>query len=186
MNATETALLIVDMQNDVVDAKSPTCIPGALPTVARLQELLQHARQEKWLVVHIVREYRRDCSDIELSRVAKFRQHPYLVPGTNGADIIDELKPLEGELRLVKSRFSAFMFTPLDSLLRRRGIRHVVVSGTQYPNCIRATCFDALSLDYRVTVVTDATSAATQEVAEANIVDLRNVGIECIPLSDLA
>lgn len=185
METTETALLIIDMQNDLVDSRSPACIPGALATVARLQELLRRARQEKWLVVHVVREYRRDCSDIELSRADEFRQRPYLVPGTNGAEIIDQLEPLEGELRLVKSRFSAFMFTPLDSLLRRRGIRHVVVSGTQYPNCIRATSFDALSLDYRVTVVTDATSAATPEVAEANIFDLRNVGIQCTALSEL-
>ena len=59
---------------------------------------------------------------------------------------------LPGELVLVKRRFSAFFATHLDLLLRRLGTERLVVCGVQTPNCIRATAFDAVSLDYHQVV----------------------------------
>jgi nicotinamidase-related amidase len=44
-----------------------------------------------------------------------------------------------------------------------------VVAGVQTPNCIRATAFDAMALDYRVAVLSDATAAKSSEVHEANL-----------------
>ncbi len=67
----------------------------------------------------------------------------------------------------------------------RQSVHRLVVCGTQYPNCIRATAFDGLSLNYEVVVASDATSAASEEVAQANIRDLRGVGIGCIPVAEL-
>lgn len=185
MRASEQALIIIDMQKDLVDPESPVRIFGAKSTVPTLVRLLEHARKNGWPVFHVTRAYRSSSVDVELPRVAGFEERPYLVPGTEGVEIIDELTPDPGEYQIVKKRFSAFMQTELDLLLRRHGVRRLVVSGTQYPNCVRATCYDAISLDYEVSVVTDATSAATPEVAEANIFDLRNVGVKCIQLAQL-
>ena len=69
-------------------------------------------------------------------------------------------------------------------MLKRLGVERVLVSGTQYPNCIRATVTDALSLDYAVSVITDACSAKTDAVAAANILDMRNLGAECITFTE--
>jgi len=69
--------------------------------------------------------------------------------------------------------------------LRRLGVDTLVIGGTQYPNCVRGTAVDAMSRDYRVIVVSDACSAQTAQVAEANIADLRGMGIACVPLSGL-
>ena len=57
----------------------------------------------------------------------------------------------------------------------------VEIAGTQYPNCIRATVMDAACLDYDVTVVTDACSAQTDAVAQANIADMAAIGVRCLP-----
>jgi len=70
-------------------------------------------------------------------------------------------------------------------MLRRLAVTHLVMCGTQYPNCIRATIFDAVSLDYRVTLVTDATSAQTAEIAAANILDIANIGVTCVTTDEL-
>lgn len=59
------------------------------------------------------------------------------------------------------------------------------MAGTQYPNCVRGTAVDALYRDFRVIVVSDACSAQTPEVAEANIRDMRGMGIVCEPLDRL-
>ncbi|HEX2735883.1 MAG TPA: isochorismatase family cysteine hydrolase [Polyangiaceae bacterium] len=181
-----TALLIVDMQNDFVLENAPAAIAGAPASLPELVRLLTAAREQKWYVVHVVREYLADGSNIELPRREAFlRLGGYAVPGTRGARIVKELTPIEGELVLVKPRFSAFMQTPLDAMLRRQGVRRVIVCGTQYPNCIRATAFDALALDYEVAVALGATSAQTDAVARANIHDLCNVGIACSSLEQL-
>ena len=180
------ALLIIDMQKDFVLPGAPAMIHGALATVPRIKEVLEWFRAKRDPVFHIVREYRADGSDIEISRREAFLAGPpYAVPGTEGVEIIDELAPITGEYRVVKPRFSAFFGTELELILKRLGVESVVVCGTQYPNCIRATAFDALSYGYPTTVITDATSAADLAVAKSNIRDMENVGIRCISLDEL-
>lgn len=63
-------------------------------------------------------------------------------------------------------------------------ITNLLVTDTQYPNCIRATAYDAICLDYETTVITDATSAASEEIAKANIFDMKNIGISCMTFDD--
>jgi len=180
------ALLIIDMQKDFVLPGSPCCVAGAQATLPALRRLLDTARAKGWLVVHVVREHRADGSDVELFRRRAFLDgRGMCLPGSEGAEIVPELAPQPGEVRLVKRRFSAFLNTELDALLRRHGVDTVVIGGTQYPNCVRATAADAMARDYRAVIVTDACSAQTPEVAAANIFDLRNMGIACAPLDGL-
>lgn len=177
----KTALLIVDMQNDFVLPGAPAVIDGAFATVPRVAEVLAWFRREGHPVFHIVREYREDGSDIEMTRREAFLAGPsYVVPGSKGSEIVEALAPRAGEHRIVKPRFSAFFATELELILRRLGIGRLVICGTQYPNCIRATAFDGISYGYETVVITDATSASCQEVAEGNIRDMRNVGIRCV------
>jgi nicotinamidase-related amidase len=178
----KTALLIIDMQNDFILPHGAMPIPTVQAIVPDLQTLLTRFRQQGRPVIHVVREYRSDGCDVERFRVGPFMDRPCVVPGTTGAEIIDELKPVRGELRLVKHRFSAFMGTELDLILRRWGIEELVVAGVQYPNCIRATIFDAVALDYRVTIVSECVGAASADVARANIVDLKNIGVNFVDL----
>ena len=179
------AFVIVDMQNDFVLPGSPFCIAGAYDTIPRIQEVLEAFRKAKRPVFHIVREHRADGSDVEVTRVQGFlKEAKYAIPGTKGCDIVEALQPLEGEYRIAKQRFSAFMHTELDFILRRLGITQIVVCGTQYPVCIRTTVFDGIAYGYQATLLTDATSAQTPEVAEANIADIRNIGARCMTVSE--
>ena len=181
----QTALLIIDMQNDFVLPGAPARIAGAQATVGRIAEVLTYFRSRALPVFHVIRAYRADGSDIEISRRAAFLAGPqYVVPGTKGAAIVAELTPAKNEYQIVKPRFSAFFGTELELLLRRLGVERLVICGTQYPNCIRATAFDGLALGYDTTILTDGTSAASEEIAAANIRDLRNVGIRCLSFAD--
>lgn len=185
MDKGQEALIIIDMQNDFVLPGAPACVAGARATVPCIRRLLEVFRAGAGPVFHVTREYRADGSDVELNRLGDFRQgKTYVVPGTPGCEIVAELAPRAGEYRVIKPRYSGFMQTELDFMLRRLGVTRLVVCGTQYPNCVRATIFDALCLGYPVTNVIDATSAQTQEIADANIRDLRNVGVDCITLDD--
>jgi len=186
MNCEKTALFIIDMQKDFVLPESPYRVAGAYKTVPGIVKVLKKFREKGFPVFHIVREYREDGSDIEKFRYRKFIDgNKYAVPNTEGCEIIDELTPENNEYRIVKNRFSGFMNTGLGFILNRLKISNIVITGTQYPNCVRATAFDAVALDYNVTVVTDATSAETEEIAQANISDLKNIGIKCVNSGDL-
>ena len=179
------ALLIIDMQNDFVLPGGLVTVAGALATVPTIRRLLDAFRAHAWPVLHITRAYRADGSDVELFRRESFLRGPqYLLPGSPGAQIVPELAPLPGEPVLVKPRFSAFMGTALDLTLRRLGVQELVIAGTQYPNCIRATVLDAVCLDYAVTVVTDACSAQTDAVAQANIADMAAIGVRCVSAAE--
>ena len=177
----KTALIIIDMQNDFVLTDSPQCIGGVVAIIPNLQKVLGTFREKLLPIFHVYREYREDGSDIEQTRLDDFLEgEKYCLPDTKGCEIVEELSPIEGEYTIVKNRFSAFMNTELDFILRRLDIQRIVVCGIQYPNCIRATIFDGVALGYEVTLVTDATAAQTDEIAEANILDMCNIGVECM------
>ncbi|MDY0162073.1 isochorismatase family cysteine hydrolase [Desulfobotulus sp.] len=185
MKEERLALVIIDMQKDFVLPEAPLRIAGAAGTLPAIRRLLDAFRAEKRPVIHVIREHRTDGVDVEAFRMELFtRQGGFAVPGTRGVEIVDELKPLEGEYVLVKRRFSAFMQTELDFMLRRLGVTRLVVCGTQYPVCIRTTIFDALALGYDVTSVVDATSAQTEEVAASNIRDIAAMGVTCQSVAD--
>jgi nicotinamidase-related amidase len=177
----DTALIVIDMQNDFLSPDSPLYVAGAPVTIPKISKLLARFREVNGNICHIVREYREDGSDIEITRLESFlKGKRYLVSGTPGCEIVQDLKPLQGEYRIVKNRFSAFMNTELDFILRRLKVQHVVICGLQLPNCIRATIFDAISCGYDVTVITDAAASQTDEIAKANILDVKNIGVECV------
>jgi nicotinamidase-related amidase len=181
-----TALFIIDMQNDFVLSSSPVCIAGAQGTVPSIVKVLNKFRERNFPIFHIIREHRKDGSDIESFRYQGFIEgQKYAVPHTKGCQIVKELKPKGDEYTIVKKRFSGFMGTELDFILNRLNISNIIITGTQYPNCVRATAFDAVALGYHVTIITDATSASTDEIARANIIDLENIDVYCIHSSEL-
>ncbi len=180
------ALVIIDMQNDFVLPDAPLCVRGAQATIPTIRTLLDQAREQGWRIIHVIRQHRPDGSDVEKARVPLFAKGSGIcIPGTKGAEIVEELAPRPGETVLRKLRFSAFFQTELDMLLKRLGVDTLVITGTQYPNCVRGTAVDAMSHDYTPIVVTDACSAQNEEVAAANIRDMKNMGIACVTLAEL-
>ncbi|XP_030526517.1 probable inactive nicotinamidase At3g16190 isoform X2 [Rhodamnia argentea] len=182
-----TALLVIDMQKDFIEEGSVMWVKGGKAVVPNVIEAVEFARRRGILVVWVVREHDPQGRDVEL-----FRQHFYssgkvgpMSKGSVGAELVDGLVIREGDYKLVKTRFSAFFATHLHSVLQGAGINSLVIAGVQTPNCIRQTVFDAVELDYRsVTVLVDATAAATPEVHHANIFDMKNVGVSTPTLQE--
>ncbi|MDE6350019.1 MAG: cysteine hydrolase [Treponemataceae bacterium] len=183
----DIAILVIDMQNDFVLPGAVLCVAGAQATIPTIQDLLSHGRAKGWHVIHVIREHRSSGCDVDMPRVPLFTdgKQGYCVPGTKGWEIVEGLEPQRGDIIVSKRRNSGFFQTELDMVLRRLGVKTVVLAGTQYPNCVRGTAVDAMSYDYNTVVCTDACSAKTPEVAEANIFDMKNMGITCIPLAEV-
>jgi len=173
----KTALLIVDMQNDFVGDSPVLPVAGAGAIIAPIRSILNHFREQKLPVLHILRIHRPGGSDVESFRREIFSKTPFAVAGTRGAEVIDAIAPISGEHIIAKTRMSGFMGTDLDLLLRSLGIERVVVVGIQTPNCIRTTVFDAMAYGYDTVLISDAVAAATPEIHEANLRDMAAIGV---------
>ena len=174
----DAALLVIDMQNGFLCEKSPLFIDGAPATVAACNAVIAFCRSAAIPVFFVTRTY----TD---ATVEKSRYHTWQAGGRPlSPDCAPELSvdmPFDvqpGDYRIQKPRYSAFFATQLDLILRRLGVRRLILIGTTTPNCIRTTCYDALSLDYEVTVLSDCTSSKTAEIQESNLRDMANVGAE--------
>src|SRR5437868_4730066 len=151
-----TGLLIIDMQNDMCHPDGRMFIRDAAHRAETMGLVLQAFRETRQPVIHSVRSYRADSWDVERFRVPYFQNdRGFFIEGTWGRQIIDRLTPEPGEPIVVKPRFSAFMQTELDLLLRRADIDRLAVMGQNLPNCPPATMVDAVALDYDVIAVED-------------------------------
>lgn len=77
------------------------------------------------------------------------------IEGTWGAEIIEELTPADGDLVVRKSTYSGFVRTELDLHLRRKGVRHLILTGIGTPTCVEATARDAYFHEYWPIVLED-------------------------------
>ena len=174
------ALLVIDMQKGFLCPDSPLFIAGAPATVGACARVIERCRRAGVPVFFVTRAYAADGSDVELARRAVWeRGGKPLSPGCGeaiSAAMPEEFGEGEGDRHIVKPRYSAFFATGLDLILRRLGVEEVVLAGTTTPNCIRTSCYDALSLDYAVTVLRDCTSSATEEIQESNLRDMERAG----------
>ena len=92
-----------------------------------------------------------------------------LLEESPGAQIIEELAPLDSEPVVSHPGTSAFPVTPLDSILRRLGIETVLFTGVATNITVEGTARDAVNLGYRAVIVSDACAAATDAAHEATL-----------------
>jgi ureidoacrylate peracid hydrolase len=71
-------------------------------------------------------------------------------------EIVDELAPRPGDIRVHKPRYSAFFNSQLDSILRSRGIRNLVFVGIATNVCVESTLRDGFHLEYFGILLEDA------------------------------
>ena len=98
----------------------------------------------------------------------------YSVKGTVGAEIIDSMKPLPGELVIEKSRDSGFYETNLDLVLRNLGVKHLIMVGGFSDACFLTTGYDAWSRNYTVSIVKDAVTAGSDGAHKAAVLTMAN------------
>lgn len=186
-------LLTIDTQVDFTVPGAPAEIDGTAEAVPQMKRLLEAFRQKDAPIVHVVRLYKQDGSNVDRCRRADIEAGAEIVrPGTAGAELVGELKPspdvhldaerlLAGEFQaigprewvLYKPRWGAFYRTDLQDFLEDRSIDTIVTCGCNFPNCPRTTIYEASERDHRLVLVPDATSG----VYERGLQELENIGV---------
>jgi ureidoacrylate peracid hydrolase len=175
----KSAVVVVDMQNafasksgmlDIAGAD----ISGATRVVSVTGQVLSAARRTGMPVVYLQMGYKADLSDsggpdspnwhkelgIRLMTCRPDLKGKLVTAGTWDFAIVDELAPQSGDIVIVKTRYSGFARTALDSELRSRGVRYLFFTGIATNVCVESTLRDAFFLDYWPILITDATMAA--------------------------
>ena len=88
------------------------------------------------------------------------------------SQIVPELAPEPGEYVVRKTGPSAFFGTSLASWLNAKGVDSLLVTGATTSGCVRASVIDAISYNYRTTVVTDCCGDRALDPHAANLFDM--------------
>lgn len=166
-----TALLVVDFVNGFVDpdvfggGNTLDAARAAVPVVAAF-------RSRSLPIVYTRIVYAEDGSDagVWCEKAPRLRELTETAPA---GQIVEFLRPSPGDLIIRKTQASAFFDTPLASLLRQRGVDAVAVVGATTSGCVRATVVDAISANFRPTVVADCVGDRAAGPHEANLFDMR-------------
>ncbi|MCY1159483.1 MAG: putative isochorismatase family protein ywoC [Citricoccus sp.] len=176
LDPTRTAVVNVHWQNDIVTGEGAFA-PFFAESVARNQvipaarDLVEHARQAGMLVVWARAAFRPGYPELPLNTGLNhaIKELGALVDGTRGAQIIDDMNPLDTEPVVSHPGTSAFPATALDDILRVHGIDTVLFTGVSTNITVEGTARDAVNRRYNTVIVRDACAAATDEAHEATL-----------------
>lgn len=186
-----TALVVIDMQRDFIEpggfgetlGNDVSLLGAIVPTVAALIALCRNKGIE---VIHTRECHRPDLSDLPAAK--RDRGAPglrigdtgpmgrILVAGEEGADIIPELAPIEGELVIDKPGKGAFYVTPLSDHLRQNGITHLILAGVTTEVCVQTTMREANDRGYDCLLIEDATESYFPDFKTATLAMIRAQG----------
>jgi nicotinamidase-related amidase len=159
------ALLAVDVQREYFDEEGPAFVEHARDIVGNVNRLIDAFRARGLPVVFIRHAHRADGSD-----AGRMGEEDSFVEGTPRAELIPELHVEPADIRVTKRRYSAFLGTDLETVLRTTEIRAVVICGLMTSFCCETTARDAHGRDYEVLFVADAVEGPDLEDAEGRFV----------------
>jgi nicotinamidase-related amidase len=200
--AGSAALVLIDVQRDFLDLPghgAPMPVDGTRAAIPAMAKLAKAFREHGLPIVHVVRLYQPDGSNVDLVRRQSIEQGARIAePGSTGSQIAVELLPnvveLDHELLLAgsfqrigtaehimyKPRWGAFYDTNLDRHLRESGINTLVFAGCNFRNCPRTSIYEASERDFRIVLVSDAISG----LYNRGIQECRAIGVDVRNLAE--
>ncbi|MEM7169605.1 MAG: isochorismatase family cysteine hydrolase [Pseudomonadota bacterium] len=187
------ALLTLSAQRDFGAKGSPVKASGLARALPAMRQVVEGFRAMGAPVFHAVRLYRADGSNVDNCRRRWIEEGSrFLMPGSFGSELLDELKPepavrldpehlLSGgfqeiaanEWAFYRPRWGAFHNTSLEQKLTELGITTLVICGLSSSTGTKATVYEASARDFRIILVPDAVSAVSEEA----LCELGRIGV---------
>jgi ureidoacrylate peracid hydrolase len=176
LDPSKTAIVVVDVQNDFCHpagsaGQAGSDTTGAMGMIPRLSALLEAAREvgTKIIFIQTIHSDETD-SDAWLGRHDTPRLN--CRKGTWGAEFTG-VAPGEGEPVVNKHRYSAFINTRLDSVLRTYKIENIITVGVATNVCVESTARHGYMLDYHLVFVGDCCAAYDKALHEGSLENMR-------------
>ncbi|HVN01364.1 MAG TPA: isochorismatase family protein [Caulobacteraceae bacterium] len=164
---TQTALLVIDVQNAVVAEGAQR----EAEVLAAIADLAARARSAGAPVIYVQHN----------------EPFPAMTKGAEGWQVHPAVAPLPGELKIDKTQADSFTGTPsLSAALERLGVGRVVMCGLQTDQCVNATVRSGFAKGYDVVLAADAhTTSSPQSVIDAHNTDLAALGVAVKPAAEI-
>ena len=192
IRASDTAVIVIDMQNAYASVggyvdKAGFDVAPAAAAIGQIARVLETARGAGMPVIYLQNGWDADYVEAgtpqspnwhKSNALKTMRARPelagqLLARGGWDYELVDALAPQPGDIRLHKTRYSAFFNSQLDSVLRSRGIRTLVFVGIASNVCVESTLRDGFHLEYFGIMLEDATHHLGPEfVREATVYNI--------------
>jgi nicotinamidase-related amidase len=181
------ALLVIDMQHDFLDQGVPLEAAGGRDIIPAVASTVAAARKAGVPVIFTQEAHRpgRIDSGREADPGMGKDHYPgtcgeqplpeHCVEGSRGIEIVEELACGPHDLRITKRRYSCFLGTDLDLLLRGLRAETLLVTGVDTDVCVLWTVGDAFQLDYHVRVLEDCVAGTSHRAHEAALLIMRGL-----------
>lgn len=179
IETSKVAVLVIDMQNDFgteggLFQQAGVDISMIRAAVAPTAKVLVAARQAGIKIIYLKMGFKPDLSDAGSDESVNRTRHLWfgagqtvaapdgtesrvLIRDTWNTDIVPELTPEPDDIVLYKHRFSGFYETELDTILKRLGVKHLIITGCTTSVCVESTIRDAMFRDYLPVLLADCT-----------------------------
>jgi nicotinamidase-related amidase len=162
------ALIVIDMQKGGLEPLEVSGIPhmaGYQGRIDRVVTLAEACRRSSVPVIFFQEVHRRDLTDF--GRELDGTESVHCLEGDPGTELVDELQPQPGDYFIAKRRYSCFIGTDFDILLRGLGLQTLLLVGGLTDVCVHYTFADAHQRDYHVRVVEDCVGGSSLARHEA-------------------
>lgn len=173
----KTALVIIDMQNAFLDPKGPIPVASAQEIVEPINRAAEGCRELGVPVIWIRSHHPRNGGDwrhffdhfVRPDRADAAAAH--LSDDAWGSQFYPEMDVQESDHIVIKNRYSCFVpgSSSLERLLRSMGRDTIVLAGTKTNICVESTARDGMMIDFRVVVLSDATSTLSDQEHQASL-----------------
>jgi nicotinamidase-related amidase len=163
VNAAATALLLIDVINDLEFPDGGQLLRQALPMAKRIAQLKQHAVQFNVPVIYVNDNFGRWRSDF------RAQVEHCLDDGVRGRGVARLLPPGPEDYFVLKPMHSGFYGTVLELLLKHLHIRRLVLCGIATNICVLFTASDAYMRGYELWVPADCVAANTPELSHDSL-----------------
>ena len=148
-----TALVCIDMQAGVFTGEGALPHVGATEMLPNARNVLASARAAKLPIIHVKEVHRKEM--VDFGRELDGAEPIHCLETWASTDFHPDLAPLDGEFSISKRRYSCFIGTDLEILLRGLKVDTLVLMGTMTNVCVHYTAADAHQKDYHFHVIED-------------------------------
>ena len=156
-----TALLLIDVINDLEFPEADQMLAGALKMARNLVRLKQRARKAGVPVIYVNDNFGKWKSDFRATVEHCLRK------SVRGREVAEILRPEKEDYFVLKPKHSGFFSTTLETLLRYLGPTTLILTGIAGNFCVLFTANDAYMRDYNLIVPRDCTISNTPGENEA-------------------